>query len=385
MNRYSRPCLYLIAGEVSGDLHGASLARNLQQQCSTLSLRGMGGDRMAAAGVELAQHIAGVSFMGFVEVIEHLPTIWRLFRKIEADLLAFRPNALILIDYPGFNLRMARFARKHGIPVVYYIAPQVWAWNAGRTRRMKQLIDLLVVILPFEPAFFASYGLKAHFVGHPLLDVLPPAASEHRGPETLQAVKPRVALLPGSRKQELRRMLPVMLEVARQRTDCEFVVALAPNLKPDQTLPQDLPPHISWIQGTTYDLLASVDAALVTSGTATLETGLMAVPQVVCYRGSWLSYQIARRLIRVPYISLVNLILNRPAVPELIQQNLTVQRLAAQLDSLLTDGQRRSQMLADYAELREKLQHRGASGRAAGLILEFLQGKGEDVALAGNR
>lgn len=374
MSETKRPRLFLIAGEASGDLHGSSLARQILLQQPDLALRGMGGDRMSAAGVELIQHIEGASFMGFVEVVRHLPTIWRLFRKLQADILDWRPDALILIDYPGFNLRMAKFARKHGIRVIYYISPQVWAWNPGRAHRMRQLIDRLIVILPFEPDFFAQYGMEAHFVGHPLLDVLPPAPPSLCGDFSyLKGNRPLVALLPGSRLQEVERMLPVMLEVVNARQDFDFVLAIASNLKPEVMVPGNLLPNLRWVQGSTYEVLGLADAALVTSGTATLETALLGVPQVVCYRGNWLSYQIARRLIRVPYISLVNLILNRSVVPELIQQEMNFERIMHELDALLYDTGRRSYIAAAYAELRERLQNRGASERAARLILDFVQ------------
>lgn len=376
MEPVSHPRLYLIAGEVSGDLHGSSLVRALNRRFSCIEMRGMGGDRMNAAGVELAQHIEGVSFMGFVEVVQNLPTIWRLFRKIERDLLEFKPDALLLIDYPGFNLRMARFARKHGIPVVYYIAPQVWAWNAGRAHKIKRLIDLLLVILPFEPDFFAGYGVAAHFVGHPLLDVLP-EPQDSVAPEALalKDERPLVLLLPGSRKQEVSRMLPVMLEVARRRPELQFALALAPNLKAEALELENAPSNLKIVQGKTYDLLRVADFALVTSGTATLETALLNVPQIVCYRASRVSYEIARRVIRVPYISLVNLILGREAVPELIQQEMNADRLAALLDEKLLDENQRKKTLADYDELRDRLKRRGASERAAELIAEFLAAK----------
>lgn len=372
--------IFLIAGEPSGDLHGKNLVRALRQaHPGDIDLRGVGGDGLEAEGMHLVRHIRETNFMGFVQVLQNLGKIRQLFRDVKADVLAFQPDVVILIDYPGFNLRLAKFLHRHGIKVFYYISPQVWAWKRSRVRKVKQFVDRMYVILPFEKPFYAEDGLEVDFVGHPLLDEIKPDA--YRGAELRDRLlgegQQLVALLPGSRKQEISRMLPAMLEVLPQFPQCRFVVGGAPT--------QDLAFYrriigdreVPVVIGQTYDLLDAADAALVTSGTATLETALFRVPEAVCYAGGALSVFLARRLIKVKYIALVNLVLDRLAVREFIQKDLNPDLLGAELRRLLEDPERRATLARDYAELRQRLGDEGASKRAADLMLKRL---GQSVA-----
>lgn len=353
--------------------------REIRRLQPAAELRAWGGDLMAAAGAEIVKHYRDLAFMGFVEVVANLPTILRNIRRCKEDVLAFAPDVLVLIDYPGFNLRIARWAKKEGIRVVYYISPQIWAWHSSRVHNIKKSVDRMLVILPFEQEFYANYEFPVDFVGHPLLDVvaakeaepLPDRATDHEPGTKL------VALLPGSRKQEIARMLAVMLAAAALRPAHTYALAMAPGQEESYylNLLNELPtkpPRLILRSGATHDLLRRSDAALVTSGTATLETALFGVPEVVCYQAGNLSYQIARRLINVPYISLVNLVMDREIVTELIQSDLTPERLAAELDRLLQpDLQERFK--EDYAELRHRLGDGGAAARAAALVCEGLR------------
>lgn len=390
--------LYLIAGEASGDLHGANLIRALQAQRPGISCRAWGGDLMQGAGADLVKHYRELAFMGFVEVLKNLRTILRNIAFCKSDILAFQPDALVLIDYPGFNLRIARWAKSRGIPVVYYISPQLWAWHASRAHAIRRDVDKLLVILPFEQEFFRKYGIEAEFVGHPLLDEI-----EGLGNQDIEQLRywdidvankypnipisqypnisispniPIIALLPGSRKQEIGRILPVMLESTLDFPQCQFIVAGASSLRPDFYQPfLEGFPKVKLVQGQTYALLRQSTAALVKSGTSTLETALLNVPQVVCYAGNWISYQIAKRLVNVQYISLVNLILDRPLVKELIQDELIRTNLSAALADILTAG-KSSEIKEGYAELRNRLGGGGASQRAASAIIGVLGGRG---------
>ena len=356
--------VYLIAGEDSGDLHGSNFIKALQQQAPGTAFRGVGGEKMNSQGMELVAHIRDINFMGFWEVIKNLGTIRKLFRTVKADIEAWQPDAVVLIDYPGFNLRMAKFIQNRGIRVFYYISPQLWAWKKGRVRTIRRYVDRMWVILPFEEAFYAKEGVSVDFVGHPLLDVIGPGAARNAA----LPARPRIALLPGSRKQEIQRMLPPMLQLIDRFPEAEFIVAGAPS-QPEAFYRQIIgaQPVSVWVNRT-YELLQSADAAVVTSGTATLETALLGVPEVVVYKGSPISYWIGKRLVQVKFISLVNLILDRPAVTELIQHEYTPDRIAAELKRLL-QPELRKHILQDYRELREKLGDAGASARAAALLL----------------
>lgn len=371
--------LYVIAGEASGDLHGSNLAKSLLTINPNFKLRGWGGDLMSAAGVEVVKHYRELAFMGFAEVVKHLPEILRNFKKCKEDILAFKPDAVILIDYPGFNIRMAKWLKKQGIKVIYYIAPQVWAWNASRVHTLKKVVDLMLVILPFEKEFFRNYGMEVHYVGHPLMEARDAFLKGNSLPShATDSNKKTIALLPGSRKQEIKTVLPLMLSAVNDFPYARFVIAGA-SAQTDELYDQIVlhstgqsiadHPQIDFVKGKTYQLLSSADAALVTSGTATLETALFKVPQAVCYKGSYLSYQIAKRVIRVPYISLVNLIMDKPFVCELIQEELNPERIKMELNRLLGhDTQYYFQK--EYSELEKLLkQNKSASQTAAELII----------------
>ena len=362
--------LYLIAGEASGDLHGANLIRALKMQQPGLHCRVWGGDLMQAAGGEVVKHYRELAFMGFVEVARNLRTIFRNIDFCKSDILAYQPDALVLIDYPGFNLRIARWARQQGLRVIYYISPQIWAWHSSRVQAIRRDVDEMLVILPFETAFFEKYGVKARFVGHPLLDAIDTSVRF----QALENKDNIIALLPGSRQQEIKRILPVMLRITSHFPEYQFEVAGAASLPPDFYQPfLEKYPHITLHIGQTYALLGRAKAALVKSGTSTLEAALFQVPQVVCYAGNPLSYAIARRLVNVPYISLVNLIMDRPLVRELIQNELTTSNLRVALADILDPAQA-AELQAGYAELRQRLGDGGASGRAATAILEVVRG-----------
>ena len=356
---------YIIAGERSGDLHGSNLIRSIRQHDTHAQVRAWGGEQMEAAGATLVKHYRDMAFMGFWEVAKNLGTIRKLMRDCRADVLANRPNVLILIDYAGFNLRMAAWAKLHGIRVFYYISPKVWAWNQRRALKIRANVDRLFVILPFEKTFFSQYDYEVEYVGNPLLDAL---ANHRPNPMVVTQLggsdKPIIALLPGSRRQEILSILPVMLETTRQFPEYRFVMSTVSNL-PDELYDTLLAhyPAVERVSDAAYDVLSVASAALVTSGTATLETALLHVPQVVCYRTSWLSYAIARRLIAVPYISLVNLIVDRPLVTELIQNDLTTNRTSDELRAILPGGSRRSNVLAGYVDLQQRMGSAGASER----------------------
>lgn len=367
---------YIIAGEASGDLHGSNLIKALRQEDQQANIRCWGGDLMEEQGATLIKHYRDLAFMGFAEVVSNLGTILRNLRFCKEDILAFQPDALILIDYPGFNLRIAKWAKKQGIRVLYYISPQIWAWNSKRVHGIKDTVDKMYVILPFEKDFYTQYDYEVAFVGHPLLDVI-----DTYTPDTsiydqfgLDPERPLISLLPGSRRQEISRMLPVMLAVVDDFPDYQFVVAGAPAI-PDafyQTIFDQAGNQVPLISGQTYNLLAFSETALVTSGTATLETALFSVPEVVCYLGSPLSYQIARRLVNVQYISLVNLIVGRELVKELIQKEFNPSRLRKELANIL-EPQRRKELQEGYRELKAKLGHSGASAKAAEHMVAFLR------------
>ncbi len=362
---------YIIAGEASGDLHGSNLIKELRELDGDAAIRAWGGDKMEEAGAKVVKHYRDLAFMGFVEVLKHLPTILRNLRFCKEDILAFRPDVLVLIDYPGFNLRIAEWAKEHDIRVCYYISPQVWAWKEGRVKKIRQIVHKMLVILPFEVPFYEGWKYAVDFVGHPLVDVVAEESAKP-APAPLSS-KPILALLPGSRAMEIRQKLPVMLAAASHFPECQAVVAGAP-AQPD-ALYEDLMQGSNAIllRNRTYDLLRQARAACVTSGTATLETALFGVPQVVCYRGNPVSYQLAKRFIKVKYISLVNLILDRRAVPELIQQELTEARLASTVRPLLENGSERTRMLDDYGELQTVLGGGGASARAAAVVVRLAE------------
>ncbi|MFN4122066.1 MAG: lipid-A-disaccharide synthase [Flavobacteriales bacterium] len=362
---------YLIAGEESGDLHGSNLIRELKKLDVHAEFSAWGGDRMKAQGANLVKHIRDLAFMGFVEVLMNIKTIVRNINFCKQDLLTQKPDVLILIDYPGFNLRIAKFAHKNGIKVFYYISPQLWAWKASRVKIIKKYVDELFVILPFEKDFYQKYNYPVHFVGHPLLDAI-----ENFKPNQQQQqsnVKNIVALLPGSRKQEIETMLPEMLKLCNRFPNYEFIICGTKNYGEDnyRKFSNNFPVKI--VIGKTYEILAQAKVALVTSGTATLETALFQVPQVVCYKAGRLSYLIAKSLIKVKYISLVNLILDKQAIKELIQDKMNHLEMEKELRFLLDENsEARKKLIFDYTELREKLGGQGASERTARLMHDLL-------------
>lgn len=370
---------YLIAGEASGDLHGSNLMKELKELDPEASFRFWGGDLMAAQGGEPVKHIRELAFMGFKEVLLNLRTILKNIRHCKEDIANWQPDVLVLIDYPGFNLRIAKWAKEQNIRTFYYISPQIWAWKKSRVHSISQNTDRVYVILPFEKDFYAQYGYEVDFTGHPLIDVVEDSLSGKRDREGFLREnnlpdKEIVAIVPGSRKQEISKKLPVMLAASRNFPDQQFIIAGAPAIDDDyyHQFTQAYP-NVSYLSGKTYQILAHAKAAMVTSGTATLETALFGVPEVVCYRAGHLSYHIAKRIIDIDYISLVNVIMNREVVRELIQYELTPKKLTEELDKLLNDTEYRQKIKNDYSELRENLGGGGASALAARLMHERLE------------
>ena len=377
---------YIIAGEASGDLHGSNLIREIKKKDPDTHIRAWGGSKMQAAGAEIVKDYRDLAFMGFTEVIRNLPTILQNIKFCKTDISQFQPDAVIFIDYPGFNLRIAEWARKKGYKTIYYISPQVWAWKESRVKGIRENIDKMLVILPFEKAFFQKWNYTTEYVGHPLVEVIEqfkqsPEAGRlpdiylPGSQQPVQPTLPLIALLPGSRKQEILKKLPVMLEASRSFPDFQFVVAEAPGQDAafyDEILKKY--PQAARVSNQTYPLLMYARAACVTSGTATLETALFDVPEVICYKGSPVSYQIAKRLIKVKYISLVNLIMDKPIVKELIQDEMNVKNIVAELKKLISDEPARKKLQQDYADLRNLLSQGGnASEKAASLIVDFLR------------
>ncbi len=368
---------YIIAGEASGDLHGSNLMKEIKLLDSHASFRFLGGDRMQAQGGGLVKHINELAFMGFWEVLVNLRTILRNIKLCKKDLLNFSPDVLILIDYPGFNLHLARFAKNHGIKVVYYISPQIWAWKQSRIKKIRRDVDKMMVILPFEQAFYKGFGVDVEFPGHPLLDAISQYKEKESRLDFIQqyglAEKPIVALLPGSRRQELAATLQVMASVASSFPNFQFVVAGVDSIPESYYHELIAGNPVKLVYGQTYNLLAIAKAALVTSGTATLETALFGVPQVVCYRAGVISYLIAKKLVKVKHISLVNLVLDRSLVSEMIQNELTRHGLINELNSLLYNEDYISKINSGYIELKKILGGEGASRNAAKIIANFLK------------
>ena len=367
---------YLIAGEASGDLHGSNLMKSIQAKDENAQFRFWGGDLMQAVGGTLVKHYRDLAFMGFVEVLSNLNTILKNINLCKKDIESFNPDVIIYIDYPGFNFRIMKWARLKGYRNHYYISPQIWAWKENRIKAIKRDVDKMYVILPFEKDFYEQkHNYPVHFVGHPLIDAIAQRkAVDHN--EFLATYKlddrPLIALLPGSRKQEIKKMLKVMLRMADKFPDYQFIIAGAPG-QDESFYSQFLKNYpATLVMNRTYDLLSLCHAALVTSGTATLETALFKVPQVVCYKGSNISYQIAKRIINLNYISLVNLIMDEEVVTELIQSDFNEKKLSTEL-SLILDATHRNRVFANYYELEHKLGGVGASNQTAQLIYESIQ------------
>lgn len=367
---------YVIAGEASGDLHAARLIAELKKLDSNGHFRGWGGEKMESQGLTLVKHYRDLAFMGFTEVLLNIRTIYKNLNFCKKEILDYNPDVLILVDYPGFNLRIAEFASKAGIKVFYYISPQVWAWKKGRIKQIEAFVDRLYVILPFEKQFYHDHGIDVDFAGHPLLDYIssfvPEDEKGFRDRFNLGS-NPLVAILPGSRKQEVKRMLPIMLEAASSFKDYTFVMGAAPGLDDVFFKPWlNQFPNVKVVRDATYTLLTYSHAAMVTSGTASLETALFSVPEVICYKGGWISYFIARMLIKIKFIGLANLIMDKGIVREMIQGELTVKELKNELDKLINDEVYRDRLKNDYSELKQTLGGPGASERTAQLMFERL-------------
>ncbi|QLG45801.1 lipid-A-disaccharide synthase [Costertonia aggregata] len=368
---------YIIAGEASGDLHGSNLIKAIKAVDADAQIRCWGGDLMQNAGGNLVKHYKELAFMGFLEVLFNLKAIFKNIKFCKHDIAGFNPNVLIFIDYSGFNLRIAKWAKENGFRTNYYISPQIWASREGRIKKIKRDIDAMYVILPFEKEFYEKkHDFPVHFVGHPLIDAITNRPEinpiSFKNEYQLDPKKPIIALLPGSRKQEVQKMLSLMLSVVHAFPDYQFVIAGAPSLEKGFYTDFLKNPNVGFVSNKTYDILSISHAALVTSGTATLETAIFKVPQVVCYRANWISYQIAKRIITLDFISLVNLIMNREVVKELIQNELNTKNLKTELLKIV-DGPHRQTMLKAYEELEKKLGGKGASKTAATLIYKSLQ------------
>lgn len=367
---------YIIAGEASGDLHGSNLINELKNLDAAAHFRVWGGDKMQAAGAVVVKHYRDLAFMGFAEVIKNLPAIFKNFKFCKQDILQYAPGVLILIDYPGFNLRIAKWAKQQNLKVVFYISPQVWAWKESRVKEIKKNVDKMIVILPFEKDFYTKWKYDVEYVGHPLVEVIENFKKENlqlttdSGQSTTANI---IALLPGSRKQEIERKLPTMLQAAEYFPEYQFIVAKAPGMEEDfYNSFLSSYKNVSSVSDQTYTLLSKAKAALVTSGTATLETALFGVPEIVCYKTSGLSYFIGKNLIKLKFISLVNIIMNKEVVKELIQHEFTAENVKMELSKILNDQQKREQIKRDYAALKELLSSGGnASKNAAKIIYDF--------------
>lgn len=365
---------YIISGEASGDLHASNLMKALKNEDAHTDFRFWGGDLMEQVGGTMVKHYRELAFMGFTEVFMNLRTILNNIKYCKQDILAYAPDALILVDYPGFNLRIAEFAKKKNIAVHYYISPQIWAWKESRIKKIKRDVDHMYVILPFEKDFYEKkHNYPVHFVGHPLLDAI--ANRKPINPVTFArennlSDKPIVAVLPGSRKQEIAKMLTVMLKMAPKFPDYQFVIAGAPSQELTFYKQFFTSNDVAIVENKTYDLLSVSTAALVTSGTATLETALFKIPEVVCYKGSEISYQIGKRLVNIKFISLVNLILDKEVVTELIQDEFNETNLENELFKIL-DHKYREEMFDQYYQLERKLGGKGASEKTAKLIIKY--------------
>lgn len=362
---------YIIAGEASGDLHGSNLIKELQNLDAEADIRCWGGDKMQATGATLVKHYRELAFMGFAEVIKNLPTILKNFKFCKNDISSFHPDVIVFIDYPGFNLRMAEWAKKNNYKTVFYISPQVWAWKESRIKSIKKNIDKMIVILPFEKEFFQKWNYEVEYAGHPLVEEIENFEKDHAEIKRSSRI---IALLPGSRRQEIKTKLPLMLKASKNFPDHEFIIAQAPSIEDEfYTGFTENYKNVKTIRNDTYSLLMKSVAALVTSGTATLETALFGVPQVVCYKAGNISYQIARWLVKLKFISLVNLIMEKEVVKELIQKDLTVSKITLELKAILFDSNKKKKIKEDYVQLKNLLSKGGrASSNAAKSIYHFV-------------
>ncbi|PKQ70624.1 lipid-A-disaccharide synthase [Raineya orbicola] len=363
---------YLVVGERSGDLHASNLMKAIKNLDSQADFRFLGGEQMQAVGGTMFQHYKEIAVMGFLEVLSKISKIFKFLSLCKKDILNYQPDVVILVDFAGFNMRIARFCKKHNIRTFYYISPKIWAWNTKRAYKIKKYVDRMFVILPFEKDFYKKFHYEVDYVGNPLLD----AINSYKGDENffkknnLSPQKPILAVLPGSRRSELHYILPIMLSCKPYFADFQWVVAGVDNV-PTEMYDICKKYEVPVLYNQTYDLLAHAHTAIVTSGTATLETALFSVPQVVCYKGNALSYQIAKRLVQVRYISLVNLIMNQQVVCELIQNNLTTENLRQELEKIVS-GEGREKMLQNYLTLKHIMGSVGASQTAAHKMIDYL-------------
>ena len=370
---------YIISGEASGDLHGSNLMKAIYRHDPQAEVRFWGGDLMQSVGGTMVKHIRDLAIMGIVEVVAHLRTVLANIRLCKQDILAYNPDAVIFIDYPGFNLRIAKFTHSHGFKNFYYISPQVWAWKKGRIKTMRRVLDKMFVILPFEKPFYDKYGVEnVEYVGHPLLDAVANfneghTADEFRRQHNLDD-RPIIALMPGSRKMELRKMMPTMADLASRHPEYNFVIAGMTLLGDSFYKPFLTSENVTLVYNQTYLLLQSAFAGVITSGTATLEAALFHLPQVVCYRANALTVAFAKRFAKVEYISLVNLIANKPVVRELIQEDLNKNTLETEFSKITKDKNNRMTMVAEYENIEKMLGSQGVSDKAVLSILKTLKG-----------
>ncbi len=372
---------YIISGEASGDLHGSNLIKELKLIDNNAEFRAWGGDLMQKQGAKIIKHYRNLAFMGFIEVAKNLSTIKKNMKFCVDDVKQYNPDVLILVDYPGFNLRIAKKLYGSGIKIFYYISPTIWAWHKSRIKTIRKYIDKMFVILPFEKKFYKQLNYNVDYVGSPVKDAVCEYLENKKDYNLNNFIndnnlseKPKIAILPGSRKQEIEKILPVMLNATKNFKNFEFLIAIAPNFDKEYFITNfNIPNNVKIITDKTYDILRFADFALVASGTATLETALFNTPQTVCYKTSGLTYFIAKNLVNIKYISLVNLIMDKSVITELIQNNLTEKSLTNELNKLINDKNYRNNIFADYKELNKKIGKKGTSKRLAELIIKYLQ------------
>jgi lipid-A-disaccharide synthase len=377
------PGVMIVTGEASGDHHGALVLRALKQRFPKLRCCGIGGDELQQAGMRLLYHNQHLAVVGLVEVLAHAPHIIRAFNILRREIKTSPPDLIIFIDYPGFNLRMAAFASKLNVPILYYISPQIWAWGQGRAKKIARIVDTMAVIFPFEVPFYSKVGLKAHFVGHPLMDQPIPLLDRSEALQRLglNEAGPIVGLLPGSRTGEIKRLLPPMLGAAgiihKQYPNAQFIIPVAPGLNHDEisAAARASQAPIQVVSNNFYDALNSCDIALVTSGTATLQTAMLCKPMIIVYRVSMLTYLLGRMLIQVPWIGLANIVAGKMVARELIQHHATAERIGREALALLDDDKRQSAVKQQLNEVKQALGGPGASERVADLAAAMLAGE----------
>ncbi len=365
---------YITAGEASGDLHASNLMQALKKYDANAEFRFIGGDLMSRVGGVRVRHFKDTAYMGFWDVFTHLRAILKNINDVKKDILAYKPDVFIAVDYPGFNLRIAEFAHQHHIKTYYYISPKIWAWKQSRVHKIKAFVDKMFIIFPFEKAFYDKYDYETEYVGNPIMDAIDTEQTANPDFRKAHALSEKkiIALLPGSRKQEIKHNFPMMLKISKYFPDYQFVVAAASSLEKEIFDKYITNEDVKLIYNQTYEILRHAEAAVVTSGTATLETAILNVPELVCYRGDAFSYRIAKRLVKVPYISLVNLVMQNEVIKEYIQDEMNVKNIRQELKRLLEDKTYRETMLTNFSKLREVLGGKGASDRTAKIMVDSL-------------